>query len=183
MRTRWANDHDIAHLQAKKTDESIWSKSAQWLLSYSICKAQRALIAPMGMLMWPWWANGHDIAHLQGTAVKMNLIWSECTWWLLSSDIHEIPRALIGPMWPRWANDHDAAHTQAKWTQWTWFGVSLSMQWLLSYRVRKVPRALITPVGMLIRPWWANEHDAAYLHAKTVPMNSFEWIIIIIIIC
>ena len=38
---RYANDHDVAHLLSKTIPMNlIWSKSAQWLLSYSVCKVQ-----------------------------------------------------------------------------------------------------------------------------------------------
>ena len=38
---RWANDHDVAHLQAKTIPMNlIWSESAQWLWSYSIRKVR-----------------------------------------------------------------------------------------------------------------------------------------------
>ena len=35
----WANDHGIAHLQAKTVPRKlIWNEETQWLLSYGVCK-------------------------------------------------------------------------------------------------------------------------------------------------
>ena len=49
MRPRWANDQDAAHLQTKTVPKNlIWSESAQWLQSSSVCKIPGALIMPMG---------------------------------------------------------------------------------------------------------------------------------------
>ena len=48
----------------------------------------------------------------------VNLIWSESTQWLRSSDVRKIQGAIITPMgtpiMPPWAKDHDVAHVQAK---------------------------------------------------------------------
>ena len=138
----WADDHDIAHLQAKTVPINlIWSESAQWLLSCGIRKIPGVLNTPMGMPKRPQWANDHDVAHLQANVVPMNLIWSESAHRLLSSGVHKVPRALIMPagmpMWPQWANDHDVSHLQAKMIPmnliWSEFA-----QWLLSYSICKV---------------------------------------------
>ena len=51
---------------------------------------------------------------------------------------------------------------------------SESAQWLLSSGVCKISRAFITPMGMPMRPRWANDYSVAYLQAKAVPMN-FIW--------
>ena len=48
---------------------------------------------------------------------------------------------------------------------------SKSAQGLWSSGVRKIPGPLIMPMGMPIMSPWANDHDVAYLQAKTVPMN------------
>ena len=72
---RWANDHDVAHLQAKTFPMNlIWGESAQWLLSYDIYKFPRALIMSVGKPMWPQWANGHDETHVQAKTIPMNSI-------------------------------------------------------------------------------------------------------------
>ena len=77
----WANNHDVAHLQAKTVPKNlIWSESAQWLLSSGVHKNPEALItdsrsphyahghthmAPMGK--WPWrctsrgWGSSHEL--------------------------------------------------------------------------------------------------------------------------
>ena len=91
-----ANDHDVAHLQGITVPMNlIWSESANWLLSYSICKILGGLIMPMGMPIMPPWANNHDIAHLQARTVPMSLIWSKSAQWLWSCGIRKITRALI----------------------------------------------------------------------------------------
>ena len=57
MWPRLANDHDVSHTQARTLPmKLIWSESAQWLLSSSVCKFSRALTTPLGTPMWPWWA-------------------------------------------------------------------------------------------------------------------------------
>ena len=72
--------------------------------------------------------------------VPKNLIWSELAQWLLSSDVHKIPRAFFMPMgmpnMPPWAYDHNAAHLQAKTNPMNviW---SKSAQCLPSYGIRK----------------------------------------------
>ena len=61
----WANDHDVAHLQAKTVPKNlIWSELAKWLLSCGIRKIPRAFIMPMGMPIMPPWANDYNFAHL-----------------------------------------------------------------------------------------------------------------------
>ena len=115
----WANDHDVAHLQAKMVPMNLnWVESTQWWLRSSIRKVTRVINTPVGKPMWPWWENDHDVAHLQIKTVPMTLIWNESTQRLLSSSICKVLRLIIMPMsmtiWPQWANDHDAAHIQAK---------------------------------------------------------------------
>ena len=59
---------------------------------------------------------------------------------------------------------------------------SESAQWLLSSDIRKISGIPITPMATPMRPQWANDHDAARLYAKTVPMNliwseSAQWLL------
>ena len=64
----WANNHDVAHLQAKTVPVNlIWSELAQWFWSSGVHKIPGALIMPMGMGMpfMPPRANDHGIADLQ----------------------------------------------------------------------------------------------------------------------
>ena len=43
----WANDHDVAHLQAKRAQKNlVWSESTHWLLSSGIRKFQGPLSCP-----------------------------------------------------------------------------------------------------------------------------------------
>ena len=80
-----ANDHDTTHAQDKVVSLNlIWSESAQWLLSYSVHKVKKALIVPVGTLMWPRCANDHDVAHLQTKMFPINFIHNESAQWLLS---------------------------------------------------------------------------------------------------
>ena len=45
MWTRWGNDHDVAHLQAKTFPmSSIWSESVQWLLNYGTPRFQECFL-------------------------------------------------------------------------------------------------------------------------------------------
>ena len=91
----WANDHDVAHLQAKAVPMNlIGIESAQWLMSFGIHKIPGALITPL----MPPWGNDHDVAHLQAKTVPMTLIWIKWALWLLSFGVHKIPGALIMPM-------------------------------------------------------------------------------------
>ena len=111
----WANEKDIAHLQAKTVSINlIWCASAKSLLSSGIHKNPGAFTLPMAMPIMTPWANHYDIAHLQTKTVTTNLIWSDSTQWLLSSSVCTTPRAFIMPMgmliMPPWANDYDAAH-------------------------------------------------------------------------
>ena len=138
----WANDHDVAHLQAKTVPMNlIWSESSQWLLSSSVPKIPKALITPIGTPIWPPWANDYNIAHLQAKAVQMHLIWSESSQWLPSSGIRQIPRVLITPtgtpIWLPRANDHDDANLQAKTIQINLISSGLVQQ-LWSYSIHKV---------------------------------------------
>ena len=49
IRLSWANDHDVAHVQAKAIPMNlIWDKSAQWLQSSDIRKIPGVFITPMG---------------------------------------------------------------------------------------------------------------------------------------
>ena len=93
----WANDNDVAHLEAKTVPMNLtWSESAQWLLRSSVRKAPGVFITPV----WLWWANDHDVAHLQIKTVPMNFIWSESAQWLPSSSVPKVSRVIIKPMWP-----------------------------------------------------------------------------------
>ena len=95
----WANDHHVAHLQAKTVPVNlICSESAQWLLSSSVRKIPGALNMPMGVPIMPQWANDHAIAHQQAKTVPMNLIWSESAQWLWSSGVRRIPGGLLMPI-------------------------------------------------------------------------------------
>ena len=61
----WANDQDVAYLQAKMVPENlIWSESTQWLLSSGVRNIPGAFIMPMGMPILPPWANDL-VAHLK----------------------------------------------------------------------------------------------------------------------
>ena len=138
----WANDHDVAHLQAKTVPMNlIWSESSQWLLSSSVPKIPKAFITPIGTPIWPPWANDYNIAHLQAKAVQMHLIWSESSQWLPSSGVRQIPRVLITPtgtpIWLPRANDHDDANLQAKTVQINLISSGLVQQ-LWSYSIHKV---------------------------------------------
>ena len=65
----WANDHDIAHIQAKTVPMNlIWSESAQWLRHSSICKIPGALTMPI-MLPWRCTSTGQD------SSKQVNLEW------------------------------------------------------------------------------------------------------------
>ena len=65
-------DHDVSHTQARTLPmKLIWSESAQWLLSSSVCKFSRALTTPLGTTMWPWWAS--HAPRLQTKTVSMKL--------------------------------------------------------------------------------------------------------------
>ena len=73
----WANEKDIAHLQANIVSMNlIWCKSSRWLLSSGIHKIPGAFIMPMAMPIMTPWANNYDIAHLQSKAVPKKLIWN-----------------------------------------------------------------------------------------------------------
>ena len=119
MRSRFANYHGVAHVQAKMIPMNlIWSEWAQWLLSSGICNISGALITPMGMPIMPPWANYHHNAHPQAKTVQINLIWNEPAQWLLNSCVCKIPEARVTPngtpLMPPWANDQNTEHLYAK---------------------------------------------------------------------
>ena len=74
----WANNYNVAHLQAKTVPiHLIWNESALWLLSSGVRKNPRALIMPMDMPIMPVWANDQYAEHIQTNTFPSNLIWSE----------------------------------------------------------------------------------------------------------
>ena len=88
----WANNHDVAHPQAKTVQKNlIWSESTQWFLSSSVCKIPEALIthsrslycvyghahvAPLGKWSWCYTSRGWDSSN------SLDLEW--IGQWLLS---------------------------------------------------------------------------------------------------
>ena len=137
----WANNQDVAHLQAKIVPKNlIWSESAQWLLSSGICKIPRTFTMPIDMLIMPPWVNGHDVAHLQAKTIPMNLTWSKTAPLVLRSGVNKISGAFIMPMgmpiMPTLANDHGIAHQQAKTVPMNLIWSELA-QWLPSNSIHK----------------------------------------------
>ena len=85
MWPQWANDHDVAHLQAQTVPINWFGGNREGISGCCvIVSAKFVLITPVPTPMWLRWANGHDVAHLQAKTVPINLIWSESVQWLLS---------------------------------------------------------------------------------------------------
>ena len=70
----------------------------------------------------------------------------------------------------RWANEQDGAHLHAKRVPMSLIW-SDSIQWLLGSGIRKILGGLTTSMSTLMYAWWENDHDIAYLWAKTVLMG------------
>ena len=198
MKPQWANDQDVAHLQAKVVPKNlILSDSAQRLWSSSAHKILGALITPMGAPImppgqWPWRCTfkGRDSSN------KLNSEWLGpvvvafrrlqdylCHYNAhghahYSSSVRKILGALFKPIdtpvMAPWTNEHDVAHLQPNTVPMNLIW-SESAQCLQRSGVRKIPGALITPMGTPITPPWQKNCDVAYQQAKTVEKLDLEW--------
>ena len=159
----WANDHDVAHLQAKTVlMYLIWSESAQWLLNSGIHKIPGALIMPMGMPIMPVQENDQDNTHLHAKVVSNNMIWRESAQWLLSSGFHKIPVAFIMPM---------AMPIMSHTGKWPWCCTST-----IQYGSKSLDLEWINPVvAEFRRPQDFKGLYHAHLHSHYAPRGQWPW--------
>ena len=162
----------------------IWSESAKWLLSSSVRKIPGALITPMGTPIaligkWPWRCTSTG----QDSSNELDLDW-------IGLVVTEFRIRRDSPY-----HAHGHAHYvlmgKCPWRcmymysprqfQWTWSGVNRpsGCRVLASARFQE---PLSRPWARPLYPSWANDHDVAHLHAKTVPKNliwsaSAKWLL------
>ena len=170
MWPRWANDHDVAHLQAKTVPMNfIWSELAQWMLRSGVRKVFRALITPVGIANWLHCV--HDTSHVQAKTVPMNLIWSESAQWLLSYSVCKVwagqtdrDNFISPPFSFRWVREITSAKSRV------WTTVKLRMH----ARPDSVRVCVLLRLPITLRCCYIQRQDAAFWGGVNISVRDFS---------